>query len=110
VHIVCAGTDGHLTAEDVLFAGCLAHALRPEPSTACPDVQTEMARDYYVSRSVRPETFLATMRGSRGGQNLLQLGFDADIVRAATLDLFDIVPEWHRSTNEIVASDPPVRI
>ena len=46
-----------------------------------------------------------TIRRSRGGQNLLRLGMDADVERAATLDLFDIVPEWDAATNTIRIMD-----
>ncbi len=99
VHLVCAGTDGHLTAEDILFAGAIAADLNPQT----PDVQTQMAIDYYRSCSTDDTTFRETIRASRGGQNLLRLGLDADVDRASELDRFTIVPEWSREKNTITA-------
>jgi 2-phosphosulfolactate phosphatase len=98
VNLVCAGTDGQLTAEDILFAGAVASALAL-PST---DVQTQMAVDYYRARSLDETAFREAIRSSRGGQNLQRLGMDADIERASQRDMFDIVPEWHAATNQIV--------
>lgn len=100
VHLVCAGTDGHITAEDILFAGAVANDL----GHANPDVQTQMAVDYYRARSADEATFRETIRFSRGGQNLVRLGRDADIERASQNDLFDLVPEWTASTNQIIAT------
>ena len=101
MHLVCAGTDGHLTAEDILFAGAIAADLKPQG----PDVQTQMAIDYYRSHSTNDTTFRETIRASRGGQNLLRLGLDADIDRASELDRFTIVPEWSRETNTITVKE-----
>jgi 2-phosphosulfolactate phosphatase len=121
VHLVCAGTRGQLTAEDILFAGAAAcdaaWTSRATPAraaegllhgrtekTAPPasvDVQTQMAVDYYLARSRDRETFLETIRESRGGKDLRALGMDADIERAAQEDLFEIVPEWLRLENSI---------
>ncbi|MGD9854170.1 MAG: 2-phosphosulfolactate phosphatase [Planctomycetaceae bacterium] len=109
VHLVCAGTDGGLTAEDILFAGAVASDLTgmravpagdeiPTPL----DIQTQMAIDYFRARSTNEATLRETIRFSRGGQNLLRLGMDADIDRAAQSDLFDIVPEWRPDQNRIV--------
>ncbi|MEW4530539.1 2-phosphosulfolactate phosphatase [Maioricimonas sp. JC845] len=110
VHLVCAGTNGHLTAEDILFAGSVAAGLlngEPDGSAgsssvaSVADVQTQMAIDYYLARSRDESTFRETMRASRGGQNLLRLGFDADIERAGDRDLFDFVPEWSPERDRI---------
>jgi len=101
VHLVCAGTDGQLTAEDILFAGAIAADLTPESH----DVQTQMAIDFFAARSRDEATFRETICSSRGGQNLLRLGMDADVERASQRDLFDLVPEWNAATNQIVATD-----
>lgn len=102
VHLVCAGTDGHLTAEDILFAGAVAGDLigdqRPDI-----DVQTQMAIDYYRARSGNADRLLEAIRSSRGGGNLMRLGYSADIERAAEEDLFDVVPEWSRETRTVSA-------
>lgn len=100
VHLVCAGTDGHLTAEDILLAGAVANDLLENQRPAI-DVQTQMAIDYYLTHSATRDRLLETMRSSRGGANLLRLGYEADIDRAAEEDLFDVVPEWSRETRAI---------
>lgn len=110
VHLVCAGTEGHLTAEDILLAGAVASDLtgdqptgrseRPGRSSEI-DVQTQMAIDYYLARSATRDRLLETMRSSRGGTDLMRLGYGADIERAAEEDLFDVVPEWSRETGAI---------
>lgn len=100
VHLVCAGTDGHLTGEDILFAGEIAAQL----DLSDPDVQTQLAIDYWRARSSDPAVFQGTIRSSRGGQNLLRLGMSADIDRAAECDLFDLVPEWDAQANQIVVA------
>lgn len=98
VHLICAGTDGQLTAEDILFAGAVAADLCPVTA----DVQTQMAIDYHRVRSADEATFRETIRQSRGGQNLLSLGMDADVERSSQCDLFHLIPEWHAATNQIV--------
>lgn len=100
VHLVCAGTDGHLTGEDILFAGAAANDLIGDERTAI-DVQTQMAIDFYRARSGDAGTMLDTIRSSRGGRNLTRLGYTADIERAAEVDLFDVVPEWCRKSGMI---------
>lgn len=99
VRLICAGTDGHLSGEDILFAGALADSLDP----AAADVQTELAIDYFRARGSNAASLLQTIRDSRGGRNLLRLGRDADIDRASQCDLFDIVPVWDPDSNQIVA-------
>jgi 2-phosphosulfolactate phosphatase len=107
VWLVCAGTDGGVTAEDVLFAGSVALELGVEPASGqalsvsdverlpagTPDAEriaARFARDFGQTVDQR----LAAMCDSRGGQNLLENGFDRDIARAAEDSLFDRIPEW----------------
>jgi 2-phosphosulfolactate phosphatase len=104
VHLVCAGTEGHLTAEDILLAGAVTSDLtgdqRPGRSPEI-DVPTQMAIDYYLARSATRDRLLETMRSSRGGTDLMRLGYETDIDQAAEEDLFDVVPEWSRETGAI---------
>ena len=51
---------------------------------------------------------LGVLRESLGGRNLIELGFDADIERAARWDLFRVVPEFDPVTGRILpAADVP---
>lgn len=97
VHLICAGTDGHLTGEDILFAGAVVHDLGITPDT----IETQLALDFYRGHARTPEEFRQTMYWSRGGQNLVALGLQADIDRAMTEDLFSVVPVWNPVRNVI---------
>jgi 2-phosphosulfolactate phosphatase len=100
VHLVCAGTDGRLTAEDILFAGAVAtqlQARRPGFWTPC-GVQTALASDFYQMRSTSPEQFRQAFFESDGAMNLQALGMTADIERCLERDLFECVPAWNAAT------------
>lgn len=94
VHIVCAGTDGHVTAEDVLCAGAIATELENEhPDAMVLDDSARVASAFWQTVSPGPPLREA-MRGSRGGVNLVELGYDRDIDRCAEIDRCDLVPEF----------------
>ncbi len=100
IHLVCAGTDGEVTTEDALCAGAIARGLEAVSPTA-PESTYEsndaarIASDLFALHGQEPSTLLAALRASCGGQNLVGLGFDDDIERAASVDLFDTVPEYN---------------
>ena len=111
VDIVCAGTDGVMTREDVLLAGAFVDAI---VASAAPGMETndeaQIARDAWlaVARRLADGASLADeLRDSRGGRNLVELGYAADIALAAHVDRFSIVPEldvptWRiRAANEV---------
>ncbi|MCA9078942.1 MAG: 2-phosphosulfolactate phosphatase [Planctomycetaceae bacterium] len=102
IHLMCAGTDGMLTAEDILFAGSIAAEL--VEATDSLDLQPQMAIDFAGVHLRSPEEFRRTMFESRGGRNLVALNCEADIERAMTLDLFDLVPVWTAATGAIRAT------
>lgn len=102
VHLLCAGTDGLITAEDCLFAGAVAADLASKGEFQCsPDAGTLMASELAQSRGRTPADILALLRESRGGTNLLDLGFEKDVERCATQDLFALVPEWDAGSGAI---------
>lgn len=118
IAIVCAGTDGHVTREDTLFAGAVASELarelvgqdlscRAQQTTAgqvLPYVlndQAEIAADAWraCTRDLTGANPLgATLRASRGGRNLIEIGHENDIDLAAQIDKFDRVPELDLTT------------
>lgn len=103
VVLVCAGTDGRLTAEDILFAGAVTSDLsESSESWAIGNVQSQMACDFYRSRARDPELFREAFRNSLGGLNLRALGMQADIERALEVSLFDLVPHWDRTRDVLV--------
>lgn len=89
VHIVCAGTDGCITGEDVLFAGALAHRLTDSATAAfAVDDSCQIAIDHWLCHCGTGDSAAveAALKQSRGGQNLLRLGYDHDITTAAAID------------------------
>ncbi len=104
VHLVCAGTKGRITVEDVLCAGGIAQRLAEatgESTDDWTDDQLQLAVRTFRDASRSPAAFLTAMRNSFGGRNCRRLGFDAQIERAATFDLFEIVPEYTAGTGLI---------
>ena len=95
--IVCAGTDGTISAEDVLLAGAIVARL----GECRLNDQARIAMDFFAANSENHAVLLRAMRASVGGMNLGGLGFDRDIQRAAEIDLFKIVPAWDSNANEI---------
>lgn len=104
IHLVCAGTKGKISTEDVLCAGGIAERLAAvwgESSDEWPDDQLQLAVRAFRSAATSPESFRSAMRHSYGGRNCLRLGFEQQIDRAATFDVFDIVPEYKATTGRI---------
>jgi 2-phosphosulfolactate phosphatase len=105
IALVCAGTDGHVTREDTLLAGAIVADLCSNPShvggTSRPGVaayklndQAEIAADAWQTavRVLTDRPLGITLRDSRGGRNLIEIGQENDIDLAAQIDKFDIVP------------------
>jgi 2-phosphosulfolactate phosphatase len=121
VALVCAGTDGHVTREDALFAGAvvceLARGVPPlplgegrgegSPTRECLlNDQAELAADAWRSCTrdlTRGNPLNRALRASRGGRNLIETGQENDIDLAAQIDKFDIVPELDIATWRIRA-------
>ena len=90
IDIVCAGTNGVVTAEDALFAGAVADRLR-RPVVELND-QALLARDAWRSFEICGRPLAAALRECQGGRNLIGEGFDADIDTAAQIDACPVVP------------------
>ena len=95
VAIICAGTNGVETEEDLLLAGCLTARL-------CQD-GLHKGRNYQLNEAATRaaelwrEPVSATeleklLRESTGGKNLLSIGLEDDIAFASQLDTIDMVP------------------
>lgn len=104
IHLVCAGTKGKITQEDVLCAGAIVDGvlagwnLRDDD---LPDDQAQLALFRYLQAIETEHGLLRALRNSYGGRNCRRLGFDDQIARAATIDLFDCVPEYDAATGSI---------
>ena len=112
VDLVCAGTDGHVTREDVLLAGAVVDRLAFDDSGGGPvwdlNAEARAARDAWlaVAAGATDGPLLArlvdAMRASRWGENLIALNMAADIELAAQIDRFLVVPRFDRSRGRIV--------
>jgi 2-phosphosulfolactate phosphatase len=102
VHIVCAGTDGKVTLEDVLCAGFIAQGLaRADAALDLGDDSAALAINLSETRGSHYDPLLSALRASRGGRNLIEEGLEADIVTAARWDVTDLVPELSRNPWQI---------
>lgn len=106
IHFVCAGTDGQVTAEDVLAAGMLVTSLAErigaaprmaETAGGAPeavlDEEACVAAAFFAAHPGESDR-LRVLRGSRGGRDLIALGLGADIDLSARCDTCAVVPEY----------------
>ena len=101
IHLLCAGTRGRITREDVLCAGALSELLLGSvvDETLVND-QVRIAVDCWrsaVPHGARPPKALAgelglALRETQGGRNLMAIGLEHDIDTAAQVDQFTLVP------------------
>ncbi len=105
VAIVCAGTNNEISREDVILAGAIADDLvRRSPSPRLND-QAEIAAEAWraATREMTTSNLLeSSLRSSSGGRHLIDIGQEQDIQIASQLDRFDLVPELHLPTWEIL--------
>ena len=140
VHLLCAGTDGQPTDEDIMLAGMLAEKLRQGGAEyklndqaiaacdlwrhtletiqgGCPDFRghrrgtvrsmvamvgengTGPLRQGPTASPPGAEPLAKTLRHSLGGQNLVSLGLDRDILAAARIDCFKIAAQFNPETS-----------
>jgi 2-phosphosulfolactate phosphatase len=108
VDLVCAGTDGRPTSEDVLFAGAVVAKLATDSSWQL-NPHTRSAREAWLEvvadPTAIPARLLAALGQSRGGQNLLAIGMQHDLSLAAEIDRFSLVPSFDTRNGRITASD-----
>lgn len=98
VHLVCAGTRGQITREDVLLAGALAQRLTAGGGASCWELNdpARLALDAWrivLPQTHEPQGLAGVLADTQGGRNLRAEGFAADIPVAAALDRFDLVPQ-----------------
>lgn len=103
VDILCAGTGGHVSGEDILAAGAIVHHL-----LACGEVQREPSEEAKQARVAWEELLKAArsagrspssqlaieLRETPGGRNLIAIGQGDDLAECAQIDRFDIAPRF----------------
>jgi 2-phosphosulfolactate phosphatase len=112
VCILCAGTDGQISEDDTLVAGLLVDQLHRRGGMECEqNAQATVAREQWLRAFARPqaiggeplsaERLAERLRPTLGARNLIALGLDDDILAAAQIDRFDIVPRFDARTYQI---------
>ena len=107
VDLVCSGTGGAVTREDVLLAGAIADRLSAASNADLQD-SAVLAADAWRSATKGEATptigvarLAQLLQASRGGRNCLRLGLAADIDAAATIDCLDCVPVYDPVTGRV---------
>ena len=105
VHLVCGGTDGLLSAEDVLAAGAILDAAS---AAGAKDILDEAAREAVAlfRRVAAGGDVLAGLvtefHRSPGGANLVDLGMEVDLAVAAAIDTLSVVPQLDHTSGSLI--------
>ncbi len=89
--IICAGTDGQETDEDILFAGALADRL-VQRSEYQVDASASLAQARWRAAATDPAGLGEILKRSLGGRNLLAAGYERDVLACALIDGAPCVP------------------
>ena len=109
IDILCAGTGGKVSREDILAAGAITSQLCAShfrgrtnewADSACREWQELTTTARALDRSPSKH-FSIELRDTLGGKNLLALGYDHDLDFCAQLDSLDVVPELDCSNGQI---------
>jgi 2-phosphosulfolactate phosphatase len=109
VHLVCAGTDGSPSGEDLLGAGAILAAAAPAGPDDVLDASARAARDAFrrVAAAADPRAALvAEFHRAPGGANLVALGMEADLAACAARDSVGTVPRLDPATGWLVEMVP----
>ncbi|TWT97001.1 putative 2-phosphosulfolactate phosphatase [Botrimarina colliarenosi] len=108
VHLLCAGTNGHVTREDQLAAGAIAHQLLARGERDVNDQGRQVLGEWQelltTARAfarTTSEQLAHELRDTSGGKNLLAIGMEADLARCAALDALGVVPVYDPATGRL---------
>jgi 2-phosphosulfolactate phosphatase len=112
IHLLCAGTEGKPGDDDILLAGMLAEKLQRQGGVQYKlNDQAIAACDLWrhtleivrasAAHPPKPEPLAKILRRSLGGKNLVSLDLDRDVLAAAQIDRFAIVPQFNPETARI---------
>ncbi len=103
VHLLCAGTGGIVSRDDLLAAGAIADRLTSARDYELDEATASVIGEWHelvnaaaaLDRSVSEQLALE-LRDTPGGKNLIAIGHDDDLVVAAQIDVKPVVPELDR--------------
>lgn len=104
IHLLCAGTRGQISHDDVLLAGMLVDRLQRQGGlTYQQNAQAIAAREIWLrsfalpralgAEPLEPGRLAKELCKTVGGKNLVAIGREEDILAAARIDRFGSVPE-----------------
>lgn len=106
LRLVCAGTNGAVTGEDVLMAGALMAVCHKKLSDTSRfyDGPLNLTNDsgtialaawqHCISHDkvVDAESLAIRLSMTQGGKNLVAAGYETDLIDCGSIDVFDVVP------------------
>ncbi|TWT87416.1 putative 2-phosphosulfolactate phosphatase [Pseudobythopirellula maris] len=110
VALLCAGTNAHVSREDRLAAGAIAHRLeelegepreRSEPADAVLREWQELLTTARALGRSASEQLAVELRDTPGGKNLLKVGHDDDLIHCAQVDTLSVVPGFDPKSGRI---------
>jgi 2-phosphosulfolactate phosphatase len=99
VHILCAGTHGQITMEDILTAGAYVSEFVVAQRSLSHDDSPRIAIELFASTHTSQASLVRLFSESLGGRNLTPLGLGADIQACATLNTLTTVPKFQPLTS-----------
>ncbi|QDU54416.1 2-phosphosulfolactate phosphatase [Aeoliella mucimassa] len=109
VHLLCAGTGGHVSRDDLLVAGALAHEFSArgdwrlnEGAQATRGEWQELLNAAAAFGRSTSEQLALELQNTPGGKNLMAIGHDDDLVICGDIDSRPVVPELDRSSGCLV--------
>ena len=116
VCILCAGTDGRSSEDDLLLAGMLVDRLQRRGGMLyAQDSHAVSAREFWLNsfglpqaigaEPLCPDRLTNALRKTIGAQSLIALGLDDDIRAAAQIDRFDVAPRLDLKTFSITNAE-----
>jgi 2-phosphosulfolactate phosphatase len=105
IALVCAGTGGEITGEDVLAAGAVVDRLASTGKFTSLNDQAEIARACWKQFELGQQSLSERLRQCRGGQNLLAHRFERDIKRSAEVDRHSVVPTVNKQNQITLEPD-----
>jgi 2-phosphosulfolactate phosphatase len=112
IHLLCAGTGGQVSEDDVLLAGMLVDRMQRQLGDSVElNAQAVTAREVWSqafavpqalgAEPIPPERLAARLRRSLGGKDLVAVGLEDDILAASHIDKFPNVPAVDRASMRI---------
>jgi 2-phosphosulfolactate phosphatase len=110
IHIVCAGTEGHVSWEDSLLAGALVKyvtdittkSVAPAATLGNDEALIVVSQWLGATQSFRVSPLGELLTLGRGGQNVRRIGLEKDISVAAEIDCQPLIAELSRDPLRIV--------